>query len=97
MFKSNLYHYSVTLRCVVTTVVRQQQRSTYLMLTLVCCLVVDEILYSMIYIDVITFNLMYDLLVFMCADVNGAISCYLLYNIFKATPLSLFYMLETGL
>ena len=51
----------------------------------------------MIYIDVITFNLMYDLLVFMCADVNGAISCYLLYNIFKATPLSLFYMLETGL
>ena len=50
-----------------------------------------------IYIDVITFNLMYDLLVFMCADVNGAISCYLLYNIFKATPLSLFYMLETGL
>ena len=67
------------------------------MLTLVCCLVVDEILYSMIYIDVITFNLMYDLLVFMCADVNGAISCYLLYNIFKATPLSLFYMLETGL
>ena len=79
------------------TLRRYHGRSTYLMLTLVCCLVVDEILYSMIYIDVITFNLMYDLLVFMCADVNGAISCYLLYNIFKATPLSLFYMLETGL